>query len=124
MFKAVAYSYVIIALVMIATSLVTGRRATISTGEPHYMLTRTTVLVERPVEPKNATDAAVDALFEEAGESTEMTVEEPRFVLGLLDATAPVVVGGGMIVLLLWWRDRRRRRSGSGDSGGGEGPEL
>jgi hypothetical protein len=122
--KAILSLYVGLSLAMTATSLVTGRRATMSTGEPHYLLTRTSVLVERHVEPKNATDAALDAVFEEAGESTDMTVEEPMFVLGLLDATGPVVAGGGMIVLLLWWRDRRRRRARPGDSGGSAGPEL
>ncbi|HKQ49289.1 MAG TPA: hypothetical protein VJZ71_14555 [Phycisphaerae bacterium] len=111
-------------LAMIATSLVTGRRATVLTGEPHYLLTRTSILVERHVAPKNATDAALDAVFEEAGESTDMTVEEPMFVLGLADATGPVVLGGGLVVLVLGWRQRRRRRRPGGGAGGGAGPEL
>ena len=124
MFKTAMYCYVLVALAMITTSLVTGRRATVSTGEPHYLLTRTSVLVERHVASKNATDAAVDAVFAEAGESTDMTVEEPMFVLGLLDATGPVVAGGGIVVLLLSWRQRRRRRGPAGAAGGGAEPEL
>lgn len=124
MFKAATFCYFLVGLAMIATSLVTGRRATVLTGEPHYMLTRTSVLVERHVEPRNATDAALDAVFEEAGESTDMTVEEPMFVLGLADATGPVIAGGGLIVLVLWWRERRRRRGRPGGAGGGAGPEL
>jgi hypothetical protein len=123
-FKAATCCYVVVALGMIATSLVTGRRATVATGEPHYMLTRTSVFVERPMEPKNATDSALEAAFAEAGESTDVHVEEPMFVLGLADATGPVVAGGGMVVLLLWWQDRRRRRGRLVDSGGAAGPEL
>ena len=124
MYRVAVYCYAILGLAMITTSLVTGRRATLLTGNPHYMLTRTSVFVERPVESTNATDAALNAAFEDAGESTDMTVEEPMFVLGLLDATGPVVFGGGIVVLFLKWRDRRRQRGRPGDSGGGAVPEL
>ena len=122
--KTIVSLYLVLSIAMIATSLVTGRRATALTGEPHYLLTRTSILVERQVEPKNATDAAVDALFQEAGESTALNVEEPMFVLGFLDATGPFVAGGGLVVLLLWWRDGRRRRVRPISTGGGAGPEL
>jgi hypothetical protein len=109
---------------MIAISLVTGRRATVLSGEPHYMLTRTSVFVERKMEPASATDAALEAAFSEAGETTDVHVAEPIFVLGLLDATGPVVLGGGLVVLLLWWRDRRRRREVIEHAGGGPGAKL
>lgn len=112
--KAVIPLYVILSLALVGTSLVTGRRATRLSGEPHYLLTRTRVLVERKVEPGNATDAAMNAIFEEAGESTRLHVEEPAFVLGLLDATVPAIVLGGLIVGLLYWRNRRRRRARPG----------
>lgn len=116
--KAALYGYLIVSLAMVATSLVTGRRATILTGEPHYLLTRASVMVEREVEPRNVTDAALNAIFKDAGESTMMTVEEPVFVLGLLDATGPIVAGSGIVLLWLWRRDRRRR------TGVGTGPKL
>ena len=107
--KTILLLYILLSLAMIATSLITGRRASVLTGEPHYLLTRTSIFVERKVPPGNATDAAINAAFEEAGVSTDLHVKEPIFVLGLLDATAPAVAGGGLIVLLLWRRDRRRR---------------
>jgi hypothetical protein len=107
-FKYVFRGYTLICLALITTSLITGRRASLLAGEPHYLLTRTSIYVERKVPPGNATDAAVNAVFEDAGVSTSLSVKEPVFVLGLLDVTAPVVVVGGLIVLLIWRRARRR----------------
>ncbi len=79
---------------MLTASIVTGRRATAIAGAPHYLLTRTTVFVEKEVEPESDTEAALDALFEEAGETPTRTVETPAFVRGLLDATLPVTAIG------------------------------
>ena len=107
--------YALICTTMIATSLVTGRRATVKTGNPHYLLTRTTVLMEKKVEPENEIDAELDALFEEAGETSLMTVEEPMFVLGFLDATGPVVAGGAVVLgMVAVVRRLRRPRSALG----------
>ncbi len=122
--KAAISIYLLLCLALITTSLITGRRATEISGDPHYLFTQTSVLVERKVEPDNATDSALNALFEEAGESTALHVEEPIFVLGLLDATAPTMVVGGLIVFLLCWRDRRRRRARSIATGEGSAVEL
>lgn len=101
--------YVVIVVALITTSIVTGRRATRLAGSPHYLFTRTQVFVEQEVEPENQTDAALDALFEEAGESTTMTVARPAFVLGFLDATAPVTVLGAAVLAILTVMGRRRR---------------
>lgn len=105
----VAYS--ICCVMLVATSYLTGRNATLKTGEPYYLLTRTTVLVEKPVEADNETDAEFDRLFEEAGEQPTLTVEEPMFVLGFLDVTGPFIIGGGAILAgwSLWRRLRRPR---------------
>ena len=104
--------YALIVVALMTTSLVTGRRATRLAGTPHYLFTRTQVFVQQPVEPKDETDAALDALFEEAGESTTMTVAQPALVLGLLDAAAPVTVLGAAILAIFTVMDRRRRRTG------------
>jgi hypothetical protein len=106
--KAMLSLYIAVSTALITTSLVTGRRASLLDGEPHYLLTRTSIYVERKVPPGNATAAAVNAAFEESGESTDLYVEEPIFVLGFLDVTAPAVTGGGLIVFILWRRARRR----------------
>ena len=103
--------YVLIVVALMTTSLITGRRATRLAGVPHYLFTRTQVFVEQEVEPTDQTDAALDALFEEAGESTTMTVAQPAFVLGLLDATAPVTVFGATTLAIFTVMGRRRRRA-------------
>lgn len=113
MMRRVFVIYIAVSAALIGTSLYTGRRATARTGEPHYLLSRTTVLVERTVEADNETDAELDELFEEAGESPTMTVEEPMFVLGLLDVTGPTVLSSG-VILAGWTILRRRARQKPG----------
>lgn len=99
-----------------AVSLGTGYRASRFAGSPHYLLTRTSVPVLRDVPPEDEVDAALDEMFEEAGEDTRMTVDEPMFVLGLLDAALPVtavgfaVLAGSHIVIC-------RRTAKRGDRG-------
>lgn len=106
MFRVVIGFYLLVCVGLLVTSLVTGRRATLRTGDPHYLQTRTVVLVPRETPAGNESDAELDALFAEAGEDTRMTVEEPMFVLGLLDATLPVILAGGL--LLGGWAGLRR----------------
>lgn len=108
--------YALIVVALITTSIVTGRRATRMAESPHYLFTRTQVFVEQQVEPTGQTDAALDALFEEAGESTTMTVAQPAFVLGLLDATAPVTVFGASMLATFTVIGRRRRRAAGNPS--------
>lgn len=95
---------------IVATSAITGHRASRIAGEPLYLFTVTRIPVERRVPPQNATDAAFDALFEEAGEPVKLTVEEPVFVLGMLDAAAPAVLGGLLVVSAATWLIRRRKQ--------------
>ena len=102
--------YAVAALCMMTTSIVTGRRATKISGRPHYLLTRTKVAVDRRVAPTDATDAEFDALFEDAGEAPTLVVDQPIFVLGLLDATAPFVFGGGGLLIAITLIARRRRK--------------
>jgi hypothetical protein len=100
-----------VAIAMIATSLITGRRATAMSGRPHYMLTRISVLVMEEVPAENAGDAAFDAAMREAGESPAIPVEKPCFVLGFADATGPFILAGGSILLLAcWWKRRQAAR--------------
>ncbi len=103
--------YVLIVAALITTSIITGRRATRLAGTPHYLLTRTRVFVEQQLEPEDQTDAALDALFAEAGEPPTMTVAQPAFVLGLLDAVAPVTVLGAAILAIFTLSGWRRRRA-------------
>ena len=107
--------YALAAGSMLTVSLVTGRRATRLTGEPHYLITRTQVLVERRVEPAGETDAALDALFEEAGEPPTILVSTPMFVLGLADATGPAILLGGVVMTAVTLVARRRRRRAVGE---------
>jgi hypothetical protein len=102
-------TYVAVSLALITTSFVTGRRASAIAGEPQYLFTATRIPVQRTVPAKNPTDAAFDALFEEAGEPVKMTVFEPVFVLGFLDVTGPVVLGG-LLAMLIAARIARRSR--------------
>jgi len=104
-------SYVLIVVALITTSITTGRRATRMAGSPHYLFTRTQVFIQQQVAPEDQTDAALDALFEEAGESTTMTVAQPAFVLGLVDAVAPVTVIGAATLAVFTVLGRRRRRA-------------
>ena len=104
--------YILIVVALITTSIITGRRATRLAGTPHYLLTRTHVFVETAVAPTDKTDAELDALFEEAGEATTLTVARPIFVLGLLDATAPVAILGALALTIATLIDRRRRAAG------------
>lgn len=113
--------YVAISVLLIGVSLYTGRAATLRAGVPHYLLTRTNIYVKQEVPAENATDAAFDDAFNESGESTEMTVESPQFVLGLLDATAPFVVVGGLALGVASLIKRRKRR---GSIGNPEAPNV
>ncbi len=110
MFKTALSANLLISACMLITSIMTGRRAERETGQAHYLLTRTSVLVAERVEADNATDAALDALFEEAGEPATMTVERPMFVLGLLDATGPAILVGGLLLGIAKARNTRRHR--------------
>jgi len=105
--------YLVASAGLVAVSLLTGRAATRRAGTPHYLLTRTTVEVEAIVPPESATDAAFDAAFLEDGEDTRMTVSQPQFVLGLLDATGPAILLGGAALGIAWAIRRRRRRVGN-----------
>lgn len=110
MFRKFVFLYLGISLAMIATSLITGQRASRISGKAHYLLTRTTVWVEEEVPADNPADAARDQAMREAGESIAMPVERPCFVLGLADATVPVILAGGVSLLVAWaWRWRRGR---------------
>jgi hypothetical protein len=112
MFRYVAWTYAALSLAMIATSLYTGHRATVLSGKPHYMLTRTTIWVEEVIAADNDSDAAYDAATRETDQPpTPTTVDKPCFVLGFADATGPVVLMGGSILLViaLWRRWRRPR---------------
>lgn len=102
--------HAVVSIALLATTVVTARRAERMTGEPRWLVTRTHVLVEEPVEADNPTDAALDALFEEAGEPATMLVRRPLFILGLLDATVPVMIGGAVVLLAAGRLARRRRR--------------
>lgn len=111
-------AWVIFAVIIDAVwmvSLATGYRASQIAGSPHYLLTRTSVPVLSEVPAENETDAALDKVFEEAGEDTRMTVDEPVFVLGILDAALPItLVGCGLMAALHVIARRRHRRSGTG----------
>jgi len=110
MFRFALCAYVVLSLTLAATSLYTGHRAKAISGKDYYLFTRTHILVEKNVEPTNEGDAAFDAALEEAGESAAIPVEEPVFVLGFLDATAPLVLGGGVMLLAARFIARRRRQ--------------
>ena len=104
--------YLIASALLIGASLATGYRVSTKYGEPHYLLTRTSILVERPVEPDNPTDAELDALFaEDSGQPATQFVEEPVFVIGLLDAVLPIVGAGGVVLIIVWVLARRRGKA-------------
>ncbi len=108
-------AYAFCSSLLIGTSVYTGRMAHLISGEPHYLFTEFSIAVEREVPPANPTDAALDALFEEAGEPVRMIVDEPRFVLGLLDATGPMLLVGLVVAGIATRRARRPRQPGKSD---------
>ena len=121
MLRAIAWTYLVISLAMISTSLITGHRATALSGKPHYMFTRTTVSVDEDVPSDSAADVARQQALREAGVSTVLPVDEPCFVLGFADATGPIVVLGGAIVLIAWaWKRWRGRPRAVGRTGPGQ----
>jgi hypothetical protein len=108
--RRIAYFYFFACAALVVASLATGYRVSTEYGEPHYLLTRTSILVERPVEPDNPTDAELDAMFaDDSGGPATQFVEEPVFVIGLLDVTFPIVVAGGVAMLIAAAISRRRR---------------
>jgi hypothetical protein len=109
MLRRAFYLYIVVCIILIATSLFTGWRASRLSGNDHYLLTTTTLLVEEEVRPESEADAAFDAALREAGEPTALPVEKNVFVLGFADATGPVVVLGGL-VLLVWRLVKGRTR--------------
>lgn len=110
MLRIAFYIYLGISLTMIAVSTYTGRRASALSGNPHYLLTNTTVSVYEDVPADNPADAAFDAAMREAGVSTALPVDKPCFVLGFADRTGPTVIAGGFALLVArWWRQRRRK---------------
>ena len=110
MFRFALFAYMFVSVAMLVTSIVTGRHVSRLTGDEHYMLTRTSVFMEEKIPPKNSTDAALDAAFEEhEGSPSTLLVERPAFVLGLLDATGPFVVFGGLLMFIGWLYRRRAR---------------
>jgi hypothetical protein len=119
MFRILVRVYAAVSIAMIATSLITGHRATALSGKPHYLLTRTTVPVEEYVPPDNPSDAAFEAAQRDAGESPALgSVDKPCFVLGLADATGPVVLIGAFIVLIgAWWSRRKRHKPAVAQTG-------
>ncbi|RIK68233.1 MAG: hypothetical protein DCC65_03285 [Planctomycetota bacterium] len=104
----VTAAFLLLAVALVALSLYTGHRATALTGEPHYLFTCTHVYVAEEVPPEDETEAALDAAFAEAGEDTRQTVRHPLFVLGLVDATAPLVLLGAIILAGRHYLARRR----------------
>ncbi|HUN80469.1 MAG TPA: hypothetical protein VMV81_03065 [Phycisphaerae bacterium] len=120
MFRKFLCLYVALSLAMIATSVITGYRASTLSGKSHYLETRTTVWVEEEVPADNPADAARDQAMREAGESTAIPVKKPCFVLGLADATIPTILAGGFSLAVAWlWRRRRLRRSALGQKSSG-----
>ena len=101
--------YSLISIALLATTIITARRAKAITGDDHYMMTITRIQFDRYVPPRNATDAALDEAFAEDDEESDATsaidkpgimrVEEPLFVLGL-DVTFTFILLGGFV---LWF---------------------
>ena len=107
-------AYGLIGVGLLSATAITGWRASRLTGEPNYLFTSTTVFVKRHLDPETDQDAAFDAAMGEAGESVEQLESVPMVVLGLFDATAPVVVMGAMAAGgATWWLRRRAALSPS-----------
>ena len=104
-----ALAYFAATTIVASVAAITAHRAFELTGEWFYPLSQTKVFVMRQEEPETATDAEFDALFADAGESTQTPAEIPMLVLGVFDAVLPVVVGGGVFLGVL---AATRRRAG------------
>lgn len=106
-------AYLVISLILLATSLYTGHRAGLRTGEPYHLFTSTHIFVSQNIAPENETEAELDAAFAEAGDDSRISVKEPMFVLGLVDATGPFIVGGALLITIRAAVMRLRRPTAS-----------
>lgn len=103
--------YLAISAGLIVTSAYTGHRAKVISGKDYYLFTRTRIFVDREIEPQDEADAEFQLAMREAGEDTTIAVDEPCFVLGFLDATAPFILLGGISLLAAKGLSRRWRRA-------------
>lgn len=112
--RSVWIAYGLIWVGMVSATAITGWRATRLTGEPTYLFSSTTVFVKRHLDPETDQDAAFDAAMGEAGESVEQLESVQMVVVGLFDATVPVVVMGALAAGgATWWVRRRAARNSS-----------
>ncbi len=95
---------------VVLVSLATGYRASRAAGAPVYLLTKTSVVVERPAVAADAQEAEILRRMAEAGEDSRVSELQPMFVLGLLDAALPLVLFSGLLVWGAGFVRRRRAR--------------
>lgn len=104
---------------VVLTSLATGYRASRAAGAPQYLLTKTSIVVERPAVAVDEQEAEILRRLAEAGEDSRVSELQPMFVFGLLDGALPLVLISGMLVWGVGFV--RRRRAGRRFASGGPG---
>ena len=102
---------------VVLVSLATGYRASRAAGAPQYLLTKTSVVVERPAVAADEQEAELLRRLAEAGEDTRVSELQPMFVFGLLDGALPLVLISGLLVWGVGYV--RRRRAGRRFATGG-----
>jgi len=97
-----------VAVLMLSATAWTSWRAYRETGSVMFLLSHSRVIAMRPAAAESAEDAAFDEAMEDAGESSDQPQSVPMPIVGLLDATLPVIAAGGLWLGWVAWRERRR----------------
>lgn len=102
--------WIVFTIAILGISLATGYRASRAARAPMYLLTKTSVVVEKPATPTDEREAEIQRRFAEAGEENTVSELEPMFVLGLLDGALPIVIISGLLAFGVGLIQRRKAR--------------
>jgi len=103
-----------VSVAMLSATALTSWRAHRETGNTVFLLSQWRMVAMRVTPAEDAEAAEFDAAMKDAGESKKQPVMVVMPVVGLLDATLPVILAGGLWIVWIAWRESRLRRSEPG----------